>query len=78
VKKGKELFNQLNISEIIISGNRSVIVDNVRNVIEYNSDIIRLETPKNQIVIRGDELALINMTQDKVSVSGNIISTEFV
>ncbi len=55
-------------------GNESLIIENYKSIIEYESCIIRLS---NGICIIGDKLNVIEITADEITIEGTIKNIEF-
>lgn len=58
-------------------GNREAAIEHCQNVLEYNDDVIRLNTGKLILKFTGRGLSLKCMSGDRVTVTGFFTSIEF-
>ena len=49
----------------------------IKGIVEYNNDIIRLAMHNKQIKICGSDLLIENLGEKNVYIGGNIVSVEF-
>lgn len=66
------------VAHIELMGNREAIVDGVCGVVEYEENIIRLNTGKSMVKFTGKGLAIQVFTQNQAMIAGYIASVEFV
>ena len=64
-------------SHIEISGNREVIVDGCKGVLQYDEDVIKLNAGRLVIKFSGSDLRIHSMQSEQALISGQIISIEF-
>ena len=55
-------------------GNQSVIIENYKSIVEYETNIIRLS---NGICVVGDKLNVIEISTDEIIIGGTIENIEF-
>ena len=60
------------LSLVEIAGDRRVLVENHRGVIQYCPDAVRIRVKFGEICISGSELILTNMTKGQLVISGCI------
>ncbi len=87
IKKGiREIFTEmlelpkesvLNIPKLTMAGNRDMIIENYKGIIEFDSTGIRLGTGMGTIKIAGSGLLIKEITSDDIIISGTIHSLEF-
>jgi sporulation protein YqfC len=63
---------------VTLSGNRNLTVLNHRGVIEYDQDLIRINTRFGELRISGTGLTLLSALKDEVIVEGKIQHVELV
>lgn len=81
----KSVLDALEIPPIIGSdmhiemfGSREMTVEGVRGVIEYDDSLVRLAAGKKELKIIGRSLNIRALTKTAATVTGQIISIEFV
>ncbi|HHZ19078.1 MAG TPA: sporulation protein YqfC [Firmicutes bacterium] len=67
----------LDLPRIILTGNRRLVVENHKGVIEYTSELLRLNTAKGELRIRGEGLVLPAIFREEVWVEGRLQQLEF-
>lgn len=90
-KNNKNLFRQklsnllelpkevvLDLSKIMIVGNRNVLVENYKGIIEYENTKIRINTTSGIIAFEGKGLFIKEITSEDIMVEGEIKNIEFV
>jgi sporulation protein YqfC len=68
----------LDIPKITIIGNVEINITNHRGIIEYNSNLIRINTKIGIIKLRGQDMVIRNILSEEITVSGTIESTEII
>lgn len=63
---------------ITMTGNRSVVIESYRGIIEYRVDMIRIQTKSGQIKVLGKSLNIEYYTSDEMKIEGCIASIEFI
>lgn len=83
VKHQLEVISPLEASELLfphidVCSNKEVYIDGCMGIIEYNSSLVRINC-KNLIVrITGDDLSIKSDSTEQISISGNILSLDFM
>lgn len=67
----------LDLPRITISGNRELEIENYKNVLEYLDTSIRLNCKDGILHILGSELSILSITDELVSIRGNIAQLIF-
>lgn len=62
---------------VSIIGRMELSVENYRGIIEYNDNLIRIQTKKGQIRIRGKRLIISCYTCDEMKITGRIDAVEY-
>ena len=71
--------DMINISPYLeFSSNREVILDGCKGILEYQSEIIRINTNKMVVAFKGRGLNIKCLTASSVVISGYITSVEFL
>ncbi|MCR4925071.1 MAG: YabP/YqfC family sporulation protein [Clostridiales bacterium] len=65
------------LAHIEIMGNRKAVIDGCKGVLDYNENLVRLNTGKNIIRFTGDNLTITSMNNEQAIVSGDIITMDF-
>ena len=61
-----------------MNGNREVIVDGCKGILEYDENVIRINTGRMITEFTGRNLSIKSMTEDALIVKGFITSIKFV
>lgn len=72
----KELI--LNLPKLTIVGNRDMMIENYKGVMEYGSARIRVNTGLGVVKVTGAGLLIKEITSEDIIISGDIHSLEFV
>lgn len=67
----------LGTAKLTVTGNRRVLVENHRGILEYGTEQIRISTGRGQLVVRGSELSLSAMNQKELIVCGKLQAVEW-
>lgn len=70
-------MNDLKNLHIEFFGNREVIVDDCRGILEYSNEMIKLNIGRGTLSFLGRELTIGYMASDSVQIKGTIRSMEF-
>ena len=71
--------DMMNISPYLeFSSNKEVTLDGCRGILEYQSEIIRINTNKMVVAFKGRGLNIKCLTASSVVISGYITSVEFL
>ncbi len=70
--------NDINLSQLHFNGNKSVLIDGYKSVIEYTDSIIKINLGKAQITFSGSNLQIISMQDNEITISGKIGGVEFL
>ncbi len=69
--------NELRLPHIELSSNREATVEGSCGIIEYDQSVVRLNCRGITVKFSGDCLCINNLSCDRVSVTGDIVSLEF-
>jgi sporulation protein YqfC len=64
----------LSESRVILLGNSEVNIENYRGIIEYSSCVIRIKTENGKICVSGQDLEIIEITDEDLSIKGRVES----
>lgn len=67
----------MDLTRIVLVGNRDLQIENYKGLLEYSEDIIRVAANNRQIVITGTELCINKMEAETIFIGGRIIGIEF-
>lgn len=74
IQSPKTIFK--NLPQIQLNGNKEALVESSCGILEYDENVIRLNTDGFIIKFLGQDLSLNCMTNENVIVSGTIFSIE--
>lgn len=60
-----------------LSGNREIVVDGCRSVLEYDENVIRLKAGNLTVRVTGRGLEMRNLKRDSAIIEGFIMGVEF-
>ena len=63
--------------KITINGFDEILIENYKNILEYQDVLIKINTFEGAVTIYGFNLKLENMTDEDIKVKGKIDSIEF-
>lgn len=68
----------LGYSLVSISGNKEIIIENYRGILEYNKEYIRVSSKKGQIKISGSNLNIEYLNNEEMKITGRILGIEYL
>jgi sporulation protein YqfC len=68
----------LNLPLISMYGSEELDIENYKGVVEYTDEKIRINTTAGIIKIEGRKLLLKQVTSENISITGTIVSMEFM
>lgn len=68
----------LDVPYIQLSGDKELVVENYRGIISYEEKSVKINTSGKIIKIEGENLLLSHITEELISVSGEIKKVEFI
>ncbi len=82
VKKQLEELSPLETTELLtphidLCSNREASVDGCMGIIEYNSELVRINCKKLIVKITGTDLTIKSDTAERINIYGNIITMDF-
>ncbi|HHV10766.1 MAG TPA: sporulation protein [Clostridiales bacterium] len=81
----EELSNRLNLPADILAGapiitatgRNEICLENYKGIIEFNSDLLRVQTKLCRICIEGKNLNILYFTEDEMKITGYIHSISY-
>ena len=67
----------LDLPKITILGNRNLLLENYKGIIEYDSNKIKINTMDGVISVEGENLVIKEITSEDLMVDGNITRWNF-
>jgi len=61
-----------------LMGNSQLNIENIRGVLDYNENSIKINTTVGIVKIEGDELFIDNISDESIFIKGRIVRMEFV
>ncbi len=68
----------LDMPQLVMMGNKSLIVENYKGVIEYGVERIRLNTGCGIVSLNGLNMSILEITSEDVMITGEIKQLEFL
>ena len=62
----------LNLPQIALVGNDYFRIENHRGIIEYRPDLIRINTSRGEVAVRGQKLQIRVIITEEIIISGKI------
>jgi sporulation protein YqfC len=70
-------IEQLRQAHIELDGNREMILDGCKGILEYSDEKIRICTDGCTVGVSGDNLLIKNYNESQLFITGKIIALEF-
>ena len=67
-----------NSAHFEMNGNREVIIEGCRNILQYDEDVIRIDIGKMSATIEGRSLNIKNFSPTSLVIEGFILSINFI
>lgn len=67
----------LDVPKVIVLGNLRLVVENHRGILKYGPELVHLNMPEGELIIRGRELRLRSVFPEEICVEGRIESIVF-
>jgi sporulation protein YqfC len=68
----------LDLPKITMFGDRNMLVENYKGIIEYDDNKIRVNTGRGIIKVTGEKLMIREITSEDLMIDGDIVSLEFL
>jgi len=68
----------LNVPKVILLGNKSLIIQNYKGILEYEPDRIKINTTSGMLRICGEKLLIKEISIEDIAVEGGIKLVEFI
>lgn len=65
------------ITTMDVVGNKHIVIDGCKNILEYTTTLIKIATPDFIVKVSGVGLVLKNLTVCSACIAGTILSIEF-
>ena len=63
---------------ISMTGNQEIIIENIKSIINFQSDIIILQCKKNRVQIVGNNLKIESYSNEEIKILGLITEIKFI
>ena len=70
-------IEQLRMCHIELEGNRELIIDGCKGILEYDDSKVRICTDTVTVSVTGDGLGINAYAEDQIVISGKIMSVDF-
>jgi len=67
----------LDVSKVIIIGTEQVTIENHKGLVEYNEDLIRVNTGSGIMNLCGRKLCIKHIFQEEITITGEIQSISY-
>lgn len=64
--------------KVTLNGNTNAVIQNHRGVIEYDQNIVRINTKLGEIKVTGEKLTLVAASKEEIIVEGLISGAQMV
>lgn len=68
----------MDLPKIVIIGNKELSISNHKGIIEYNLDLIRINSKSGVIKITGQDMEIKNIFAEEIKVAGTIEKVEII
>lgn len=67
----------LDLPRITMLGNRQLLVENHKGIVEYTPELVRIKLNQGELVIGGTDLTLGNLQVEQVLVEGTVAVVKY-
>jgi len=67
----------LDIPRVTLMGRIAVFIENHKGIIQYSTEVVKVNTPIGTVVIKGENLIIKSILVDEITVEGNICALDF-
>ena len=68
----------MDLPKITMFGDRNLLMENYKGIIEYDDNRIRVNTGRGIIKVTGEKLMIKEITLEDLMIDGDIVSLEFL
>ena len=68
----------LNMPKLTMLGNGDLIIENYKGIVEYDKDVVRVNTTAGIIRVKGVGIYIKEITAENIMIYGNSLSLEFL
>ena len=65
-------------TRIELMGNKRAVISGCHGIVEYDDDLVRMQTGSGMIRFTGRKLSISNLTEDSAVVEGEILALEYL
>ena len=65
------------VPKITLTGRDNLLIENYKSLVEYEKDIIRINTSEGLLKLEGGELDIKTVTDEMMEISGKITSISY-
>lgn len=62
----------LDLPRITMLGNKQVLIENHKGIIEYTTSLVRIKMSEGELIIHGTQLLLGNLQAEQILVEGTV------
>lgn len=66
----------LNVPKVILTGRMAAFIENHKGIIQYNSELVKINTSIGVVCIKGAGLLIKTIIADEITVEGKITAIE--
>jgi sporulation protein YqfC len=67
----------LDMPKLTMLGNGDLIIENYKGIVEYDANVVRVNTTSGIIKVMGIDVYIKEITAENIMIYGNILSLEF-
>lgn len=68
----------MNLPKLTLAGDRELYLENYKGIIEYTTELVRLNLGEKELKITGEGLSIRSIESEDITVSGMLKTVEFV
>lgn len=67
----------LDLPRITLLGNKQLLVENHKGIIEYDSSLVRIKMSQGELIVTGKSFTLGNLQLEQILIEGTIIELKY-
>lgn len=67
----------LDLPRITLLGNKQLLVENHKGIIEYDSSLVRIKMTQGELIVKGLDFTLGNLQHEQILIEGTITELKY-
>lgn len=67
----------LDLPRITLLGNKQLLVENHKGIIEYDSSLVRIKMTQGELIVKGSDFTLGNLQHEQILIEGTIAELKY-